>query len=115
MPERRLLSVGVECYAGHRGEETPRTLILGDRRIPVADVVDAWLAPDYRCFKLKDAEGNTYLLRHDDGSNTWELTSSERKALVDDEHDASAGAAAAANRSVGGRLADEVLAAPRIA
>jgi len=27
MPEERLLSVGVECYAGYRGEQTPRTLI----------------------------------------------------------------------------------------
>ena len=74
MPERRLLGVEVECYAGHRGEQTPRTLILGDRRIPVAEVVDAWLAPDYRYFKLRDAAGNTYLVRHDDGSDTWELT-----------------------------------------
>lgn len=48
MPELRLLAVGVECYAGHRGEQTPRTLIPGDRRIAVAEVVDAWLAPDYR-------------------------------------------------------------------
>jgi hypothetical protein len=45
MPERRLLTVGVECYAGHRGEQTPRTLILGDRRIAVAEVVDAWRRP----------------------------------------------------------------------
>ena len=74
MPEERLLSVGVECYAGHRGEQTPRTLILGDRRIDVAEVVDAWLAPDYRYFKLRGADGNTYLARHDERSNTWELT-----------------------------------------
>jgi hypothetical protein len=46
MHEERLLNVGVECYAGHRGEQTPRTLILGDRRIDVAEVLDAWLAPD---------------------------------------------------------------------
>jgi hypothetical protein len=39
--EECLLSVGVECYAGHRGEQTPRTLILGDRRIAVAEVLDA--------------------------------------------------------------------------
>jgi hypothetical protein len=73
LPEERLLSVGVECYAGHRGEQTPRTLILGDRRITVAEVLDAWLAPDYRYFKLKGADGNTYLVRHDERSNTWEL------------------------------------------
>ena len=74
MPEQRLLSVDVECYAGHRGEQTPRALILGDRRIVVAEVVDAWLAPDYRYFKLKGADANTYLVRHDERSDIWELT-----------------------------------------
>ena len=74
MHEERLLTVAVECYAGHRGEETPRTLILGDRRIDVAEVVDAWLAPDYRYFKLRGDDGNTYLVRHDERSTTWELT-----------------------------------------
>jgi hypothetical protein len=28
-------------YAGYRGEQTPRTLILGGGRIAVGDVVDA--------------------------------------------------------------------------
>jgi hypothetical protein len=74
MGEDRLLAVGVECYAGHRGEQTPRTLILGERRIAVAEVIDAWLAPDYRYFKLKGTDGNTYLVRHDEHSNSWELT-----------------------------------------
>ena len=74
MAERRLLRVGVECYAGHRGEQTPRMLILGDRRVVVAEVLDAWLAPDYRYFKLRGSDGDTYLVRHDDRSDTWELT-----------------------------------------
>ena len=74
MAERQLLRVGVECYAGHRGEQTPRTLILGDRRIAVAAVLDAWLAPDYRYFKLRGSDGDTYLVRHDERSDTWERT-----------------------------------------
>ena len=74
MAEQRLLVVNVECYAGHRGEQTPRTLILGDRRIAIAEVLDAWLAPECRYFKLKGADGDTYLVRHDERSGTWELT-----------------------------------------
>jgi len=72
--EECLLSVGVECYAGHRGEQTPRTLILGDHRIAVAEVLDAWLAPDHRYFKLKGADGATYLVRHSERASSWELT-----------------------------------------
>ena len=74
MSSERLLEIGVECYAGHRGEQTPRTLILGDRRIGVAEVLDAWLAPDYRYFKVKGEDGAIYLVRHDERSGTWELT-----------------------------------------
>jgi hypothetical protein len=69
-----VLTIGVECYAGHRGEQTPRTLVIGDRRIGVAEVVDAWLAPDHRYFKLKGEDGDTYMVRHDERSGTWELT-----------------------------------------
>lgn len=72
--EERLLGIGVECYAGHRGEQTPRTLILGNRRIAVAGVLDAWLAPEYRYFKLRSADGDTYIVRHDERTDTWELT-----------------------------------------
>jgi hypothetical protein len=65
----QILAVGVECYAGHRGEQTPRTLILGDRRVAVAEVLDAWLALDYRCFKLRGEHGDGYLFRHDERVN----------------------------------------------
>jgi hypothetical protein len=74
MDDQRVLTVRVECYAGHRGEQTPRTLILGDRCIAVAEVVDAWLAPDYRYFKLRGDDRDTYLVRHDERSSVWELT-----------------------------------------
>jgi hypothetical protein len=84
MHEQPLLTVSVECYAGHRGEETPRTLILGDRRIPVAEVVEAWLAPDHRYFKLRGTDGDTYLVRHDERSSSWEAARCRSaRALID--------------------------------
>lgn len=68
----------VECYAGHRGEETPRTVILGERTIPVEAILDQWLAPDHRYFKFTDAAGDTYIVRHDVVTGRWELTMYER-------------------------------------
>jgi hypothetical protein len=68
-----LFEIGVECYAGHRGEQTPRTLILADGRIAVAEVLDAWLAPDHRYFKLRAEDGDTYIVRHDEQRGIWEL------------------------------------------
>ena len=84
MPEERLLSVGVQCYAGHRGEQTPRALILGDRRISVAEVLDAWLAPDYRYFKLKGADVIRISSATMSDPTAGSSRCSERNALADD-------------------------------
>jgi hypothetical protein len=75
-----LIPIRVECYAGHRGEETPRAISIGDRRIEVAALLDQWLAPDHRYFKLRGADGDLYLVRHDTASDRWELTMFERGA-----------------------------------
>jgi hypothetical protein len=66
--------VRVECYEGFRGEETPRRLFLGRRPVEVCEVVDRWLAPDHRYFKVRDREGAEYLLRHDADSGEWDVT-----------------------------------------
>ena len=75
-----MLSIRVECYAGHRGEQTPRVIQLDDRRIEIAEVLDQWLAPDHRYFKLRGADGDVYLVRHDVRSGSWELTMFRRGA-----------------------------------
>jgi hypothetical protein len=79
MHESPLLTISVECYAGHRGEETPRVLHLGGRRIEVAALLDQWLAPEHRYFKLRGDDGDVYLVRHDATSTRWELTMFQRR------------------------------------
>ena len=66
--------VDVECHAGYRGEETPRRFRLGDGQVDIAEVVDRWLAPDHRYFKVRDAQGDLYILRNDVAANRWEVT-----------------------------------------
>ncbi len=68
------LVIHVECYAGYRGEQTPRALVLDDLRVEVAEVIDQWLAPDHRYFKLRGVDGHTYIVRHDIAADAWELT-----------------------------------------
>ena len=46
------IHIKVECYAGYRGEETPRRFWMGTRKIEVKKVKDRWLAPDHRYFKV---------------------------------------------------------------
>ena len=68
------MTIRVESYAGHRGEETPRRFHIGERRIEVVEVIDRWHAPDHRYFKIKGDDLATYILRHDMGAARWELT-----------------------------------------
>jgi hypothetical protein len=75
------LALMVECYAGHRGEETPRRFTLAGRTVEVAEVLDRWLAPDHRYFKVRDADGDVYILRHDAERDRWELTMYDGRGL----------------------------------
>jgi hypothetical protein len=64
----------VECYAGYRGEETPRRFYLGKRCVEVVDVMDRWLDPAHRYFKLRGGDNGIYILRHSTSDDTWEMT-----------------------------------------
>ena len=68
----------VECYSGHRGEETPRALIIDQRRVDVIEILDRWLAPEHRYFKVKGSDGDIYIVRLDAGTQEWELTMFQR-------------------------------------
>lgn len=75
MPEERPeTSVRVECHAGYRADEVPVRFYLGMRRIEVTEVLDRWLAPDHRYFKVLGDDGDTYILRHDTATDRWDLT-----------------------------------------
>jgi hypothetical protein len=67
------LKIRVACYAGHRGEEEPRAFTLGERRFAVLEVLDRWLDPAHRYFKVKVDDGRCFVLRHDSLSGEWEL------------------------------------------
>ncbi len=64
----------VECYAGYRGEQEPRSFRLGERRVQVVEILDRWLDPAHRYFKVRGDDGATYILRHDTAAARWELT-----------------------------------------
>ena len=63
----------VECYAGYRGEETPRYIRMTTDKIKVKKVLDRWLAPDHRYFKVIGSDDATYIIRHDTVKWEWEL------------------------------------------
>ena len=67
------MTVRVECYAGYRGDQEPLAFWLGGRRFAVRSVVDRWIAPMQRWFKVDADDGRMYVLRHDEATGDWEL------------------------------------------
>jgi hypothetical protein len=74
MAEECWPTIDVECYAGYRGEQTPRRFGLEGDWVEIVDVLDSWLAPDHRYFKVRSAQGDVYILRHDVSTHTWDVT-----------------------------------------
>ena len=64
----------VECYAGHRADTEPLCLHIGQRQVAVTEIIDRWLDPTHRYFKLRGDDGGIYLVRHDTATDHWELT-----------------------------------------
>jgi len=70
----------VECYAGYKGEESPRAFLYLGQRYEVVEVLDRWyeggmdpvaLRHDY--FRVKTREGGTHLLRFTHRFQSWTL------------------------------------------
>ncbi len=75
------LTLQVECYAGYRGEEIPRRFHIGSRTIEVIEVIDRWLSPEHRYFKVLGNDEGIYILRYDTLANRWELTLYDARGL----------------------------------
>ena len=65
--------IQVECYSGHRADETPRRVLIAERPVLVISVVDRWATPDYRYFKVQGDDGGVYVLRQRSDIGKWEL------------------------------------------
>jgi hypothetical protein len=82
-PSRKTTGAGnkpvlrVECYAGHRADTEPRRLHIGQRAVIVTEIIDRWLDPRHRYFKLRGDDGGIYLLRHDTVADNWEMILSD--------------------------------------
>jgi hypothetical protein len=57
-----------------------RDASVAEAKIEIAEVVDRWLAPDHRCFNVRDGDGDLYILRNGVASERWELTFFRRRA-----------------------------------
>jgi hypothetical protein len=81
MSQQSEFAVRVQCYIGHRDELTQRRFSFVGRPIEVCEVLDAWLAPSHRYFKVRGDDGACYILRNDVMADRWQLTMYDRRGL----------------------------------
>jgi hypothetical protein len=72
-PDAYIMQIKVKCYAGYRGEETPRIISFRSREVAVKKVLDRWLDPAHRYFKILGDDKGIYIIRHNMDSWDWEL------------------------------------------
>lgn len=63
--------VEVECYAGYRGDEEPRTLIIEGRRLMVQQILRRWRGTAGRYFRVRASDGREYELLHEEATGLW--------------------------------------------
>jgi len=68
------IELRVECYAGHRADQRPLRFVLRGRTFEVSEVDDQWYEPEAIYFRVRADDGNYYVLRHDERSDTWSLS-----------------------------------------
>jgi len=69
--------VHVMAYSGNRGEETPRALVLGGKRIEVVEIQESWIEEGVgdrrtrRFFKVKGSDGGIHKIFYDEKTAEW--------------------------------------------
>jgi hypothetical protein len=63
----------VQCYAGYKADERPTSFSIDGDIFEVEQIIDRWYDLDANYFKVLAKDGNSYLLRHDLNSDSWQL------------------------------------------
>ena len=68
------MKISVQCYSGHRVDETPRSIRFDSLVVEVKEIQDQWIGTDHRYYKFRGDDDATYIIRQDTVSYDWELT-----------------------------------------
>jgi len=76
-----MTSAVVECYAGCRYPERPRSFLWepstelkpGGERVVVEEVERQWRTPDGPAFRVRAADGRRFTLAYDEAADAWDV------------------------------------------
>jgi hypothetical protein len=66
-------AIQVECHCGHKADERPLRLQFGERTLEILRMEDRWYSPGATYFRVLVADGDRYLLRHEEAQDRWSL------------------------------------------
>lgn len=67
------MMIEVECYAGYRYPEHPRSFQLKQRKYRVEQVIDRWFGTMELYFKVLAEDQKIYLLKYSPSQESWTL------------------------------------------
>ena len=67
------IKISVQCYSGYKANERPVSFNIGKKLLKVDELVDTWHGVDHSYFKVLADDGNTYILKYEEGLDEWEL------------------------------------------
>jgi hypothetical protein len=71
--------IEIIAYSGYRGEETPRAILLGCKRIGVVGILKQWVEEGSddretrRFFQIRGEDGGLYTIYYDEKTMEWFL------------------------------------------
>lgn len=71
--EHRCITIEVSSIDGYQGGETPRSFVLGERTVPITEILDRWYEPDGSYYRVRGGDGDLYIIWHNVGMDFWEL------------------------------------------
>ena len=69
--------IEVIAYSGYRGEETPRAILLNEKRIDVVEILRQWVEErsatrkTRRFYQIRGSDENLYTIYYDEKSMEW--------------------------------------------
>ena len=67
------MQISVESHSGFKADETPVRFVLNGHEYEVREVEDRWYSPEATYLRIVAADGNRYVLRHDERADSWSL------------------------------------------
>ncbi len=71
--------IEIVAYSGYRGEETPRTILLGRKKIEVVEILRQWVEErsdnreTRRFYQIRGNDGDLYTFYYDEKTMEWFL------------------------------------------